>query len=170
MLCWNKTFWLVKTSHITCNTQSEWFISAYHGYATLKYFMISTPGIYERWKGLFSHKKINGPQNINLNKTGDWMYFYPVLSLLFRRWVTLLASKLLCRGRKTRGLEQSENGSIVLLLKNSESHSRGFYWGHPYPRQRHSGHQDAVFQLQLELTRPRARLKPTSGQYYRRRK
>ena len=37
MLCWNRAFWLAKTSPLTFNSQSECFISAFCSYATLNF-------------------------------------------------------------------------------------------------------------------------------------
>ena len=36
----NNVIWLVQTSHMTCNTQSESFISDYHSYAMLKFVCV----------------------------------------------------------------------------------------------------------------------------------
>ena len=35
-MCCNKALWLVKRSHLILNIQSEWLISAWQSYATLK--------------------------------------------------------------------------------------------------------------------------------------
>ena len=47
----NDVLWLVKNSHMTCNIQSECFISAKHSYEILKFT--------EKWKSIFSEKIIS---------------------------------------------------------------------------------------------------------------
>ena len=56
----------------------------------------------------------------------------------------------------------------AVFIINPHSHPTGFYWGHHCswtspPSQQHAGLHHAVWRLQQEVTRPKARFKPTSA-------